>query len=213
MTTTADNWERFLDPDIVRPSLFLATMFIAAFEVLKSSIVDRVRDFYSHGWDESGPMIGPEYQREVASRSKSILYASLEWLRQHEAVDDADLKTFEELKQVRNRLAHRLYSVATGQAESDHATQFPVLVALLRKVEVWWVVNVEIPTNPDFVDQEIDEAGIVPGAVLSLQMLIQVASGRTELLEHWRKARKHGRTDPAFERICAKSRAGRSTPR
>jgi len=66
-------------------------------------------------------------------------------------------------------------------------------VALLRKIGVWWVVNVEIPTNPDFDGQEIDEAGIVPGAVLSLQMLIEVASGNPELLERWRKERAKGR--------------------
>jgi hypothetical protein len=59
---------------------------------------------------------------------------------------------------------------------------------LLRKIEVWWVVNFEIAINPDFDDQEIDQKDIMPGAVLSLQMLIQVASGNTELLEHWRKA-------------------------
>jgi hypothetical protein len=195
MNTNSDRWERFLDPEVVRPSLFLATMFITTFEILKDSVVDRVRDFYSNGWDGDGPIVGPDYQRDVASKNKSALYASLDWLREHEAIDDADLQTFEHLKKIRNLLAHQLFSVVTGQAESDHSAKFPVLVALLRKIEVWWVVNVEIPTNPDFAGQEIDEAGIVPGAVLSLQMLIEVASGNTELLEHWRKARTHGRTD------------------
>ncbi len=195
MHTTSDRWEHFLDPEVVRPSLFLATMFITTFEILKDSVVDRIRDFYSHGWNEDGPIIGPDYQREVACRNKSALYASLSWLREHEAIDDSDLTTFEQLKKIRNQLAHQLFSVVTGQSESDHVAQFPVLVALLRKVEVWWVVNLEIPTNPDFADQDIDEAGIVPGAVMSLQMLIEVASGSTELLEHWRKARTHGRTE------------------
>jgi len=44
-------------------------------------------------------------------------------------------------------------------------------------------VNVEIPTNPDYDGHEIDEAGITPGALISLQMLIEVASGSTQLLE------------------------------
>ena len=63
------------------------------------------------------------------------------------------------------------------------------ITALLRKIELWWIVNVEIPINPDFDGQEVNEEGITPGAVLSLQMLIQVASGNTELLEQWRKSR------------------------
>ena len=186
MNTTADRWERFLDPEVVRSSLFIATMFVTTFEILKDSIVDRIRDFYTQGWDENGPVVEPKYQREVASRDKSIVYASLDWLREHEAIDEADLKTFEHLKKIRNQLAHQLFNVVTGQTESEHVPQFPVLVALLRKVEVWWVVNVEIPTNPDFDSKEVDEVGIVPGAVLSLQMLMEVASGNTELLGEFR---------------------------
>ena len=195
MKTTADHWENFLDPEVVRPSLFLATMFITTFEILKDSVVDRIRDFYTNGADERGPIVGPDYQTKVASRNKSVLYTSLQWLRENEVINAEDLKTFEQLKSTRNQLAHQLFAVVTGQVESTHEAQFEVLVALLRKIEVWWVVNLEIPTNPDFDGQEIDEEGIVPGAVLSLQMLIQVASGNTELLEHWRKVRAQGRTD------------------
>ena len=77
----------------------------------------------------------------------------------------------------------------TGQIESDHEKQFGVLVELLRKIEVWWVVNVELAINPDYADQEVDKEGIVPGAILSLQILIQVATGNTELLKAWRQAR------------------------
>lgn len=189
MNTTADRWERFLDPEVVRPSLFLSTMFITTFEILKDSVVDRIRDFYTNGWDANGPIVGPEYQCQVLARNKSALYASFDWLQERQAIDEADLAVFKGLKKTRNQLAHQLFDVVTGQVESEHVAQFPVLVALLRKVEVWWVVNIEIPTNTDHDEKEIDEASIVPGAILSLQMLIEVASGSTALLEQWRKVR------------------------
>jgi hypothetical protein len=115
------------------------------------------------------------------------LPASLDWLHEHHAVNDADLQTFTRLNDIRNQLAHELFSVVTGQVSSEYDSQFPALMALLRKVEVWWIVNVEIPTNPDYDGQEIDEVGITPGALISLQMLIEVASGNTQLHEHWRK--------------------------
>jgi hypothetical protein len=195
MTSATDQWERFLDPDVVRPSLFLATMFITTFEILKDSIMDDVRGFYTDGFDEHGLTVGAEYQSQVLSKNKSPLYASLQWLRENDAIDDADLITFERLKNTRNQLAHQLFAVVTGQVESAHESQFTDLVTLLRKIGVWWVVNVEIQTNPGFDGQEIDEAGIVPGALLSLQMLIEVASGNTELLERWRKERAKGRAN------------------
>ena len=65
MTATTDRWERFLDPEVVVRSLFLATMFITTFEILKDSVVDRIRDFYATGRDENGPSVGPEYQSQV----------------------------------------------------------------------------------------------------------------------------------------------------
>ena len=71
MTTNNDRWEKFLDPDLVRPSLFLATMFITAFEILKDSVVDRIRDFHTNGFDETGPTVAPDYQLKVASRNKT----------------------------------------------------------------------------------------------------------------------------------------------
>ena len=189
MNTTADRWERFLDPEVVRPSLFLATMFITTFEILKNTAIDRIRDFYTHGWNQNGPIVEPTYQIDVLARRKNALYASLDWLKEHEVVDSADLVIFESLKKTRNQLAHQLFDVVTGQIESEHTTQFPVLVDLLRKIEVWWVVNLEIAINPDFDGKEVDESGIVPGAILSLQMLIEVASGNTALLDRWRKVR------------------------
>lgn len=190
METTPERWERFLDPDLVKPSLFLATMFITAFEILKNSTIDRLRNFYTNGWDETGPIISVEYQNRVLSRNKSALYASLDWLQESGALDSKDLEQYEKLKKTRNLLAHQLFEVVTGQVESNHEAHFEELLELLRKIEIWWVVNFEIATNPDFDEQHIDEASIVPGPILSLQMLIEVASGNTELLEQWRKAQK-----------------------
>jgi Holliday junction resolvase len=188
MSNAAEKWERFLDPDVLRPSLLSATMFITAFELLKDSIVDRVRDFYTLGWGDK-TFISPEYEQGILTKDKNgrPLPASLDWLREHDAINEADLQIFKRLADIRNQLAHELFSVVTGQVPSEYESHFPALIALLRKVEVWWIVNVEITTNPDYNGQEIDEDGITPGALISLQMLIEVASGSTKHLEQWRK--------------------------
>lgn len=158
MSTHEERWERFLDPEVVRPSLFMATMFITTFEILKNSIIDHIRDFYSIGWSEEGSTMSPEYEAKVLSRNKSVVYASLNWLHDRQAISSEDLKAFELLKKTRNLLAHQLFEIVTGQAESNHTDQFHVLVALLRKIEVWWIVNVEIVLNPDYADTKTKPA-------------------------------------------------------
>lgn len=190
MSDHQGNWERFLDPDVLRPSLFAATIFITTFEILKSTIVDRVRGFYLTEWSNDKEIASLDYESQVLNRSKSPVYASLNWLLQQQAIDEQDLATFEQLKSTRNVVAHRLFDVVTGQVASDHEAQLASLIELLRKIEVWWVVNVELPINRDYSDKALDEASIVPGAILSLQMLLEVASGSTQLLEAWRKQQR-----------------------
>jgi hypothetical protein len=187
MNDHKEKWERFLDPDVLRPSLFAATIFITTFEILKNTIVDRVREFYQTEWYDDKEVTSPNYEAQVLNRNKSPVYASLNWLLQQQAIDERDLTTFEQLKRTRNVVAHSLFHVVTGQTASDHEAQLTLLIELLRKIEVWWVVNFELPINPDYSDQEVDEASIVPGSILSLQMLLEVASGNTQLLEAWRK--------------------------
>ena len=189
MSELNERWEKFLDPEFVKPSLFMATMFITTFEILKDAIVDRVKDFYAIGWSPEGVTYSENYQERVLDKNKSPIYASLMWLKEVDAINDSDIEAYEQLKRTRNLLAHQLFDVVTGQVESKHQEQFEVLVALLRKIEVWWVVNMEIPCNPDFDGEEIDVDGIVLGSILSLQMLLEVVSGNTELLEKWRHER------------------------
>jgi hypothetical protein len=120
MNNAAESWERFLDPDVLRSSLLSATMFITAFELLKDCIVDRVRGFYTLGWGDK-TATSPECEQAVLVRDKKrrALPASLDWLREHQAIDETDLEIFTRLANIRNQLAHELFSVVTGQAPSD----------------------------------------------------------------------------------------------
>lgn len=194
MNSTRDKWEAFLDPDVLRGKLISASIYIAAYEMLKESIVGRIRDFYSTGFTESGPTIPPEYERDVLSRNRSPLYASLMWLLENDAIDDADLVEFEKIKAWRNRLAHEMSGHVVGSLDLGYLEMLTVLAALLKKVETWWIVNVEIPINPDMDGAEIDESGIVPGPSISLQLMIEVALGDPkqstfyidEFRKHWK---------------------------
>lgn len=177
VTNARDKWEAFLDPDVLRGKLISASIYIAAYEMLKESIVGRIRDFYSIGLTHEGPTIAPEYEKEVLSRNGSPLYASLAWLGDNSVIDVTDLAKFEKVKAWRNRLAHEMSSHVTGASDFGYLEQLPILAALLKKVETWWIVNVEIPVNPDMHGAEIDESGIVPGPSISLQLMIEIALG------------------------------------
>lgn len=171
-------WEGMLDPDILRPRLISGSIYIAGFELLKNSIIDRIRSFLCPEFDVNGDISDAEYQSDVLRRNPSTLYASLDWLKDMGAINDEDIETFERVKTCRNHLTHRLFKFLAGDGlPSDFERCFSEMVALLHKIEVWWLVNVEIPTNPDFDGEDIDEDGIRPGPVRGLQVLCAVALG------------------------------------
>jgi hypothetical protein len=171
-------WDQFLDPAVMRPRLISASVYIAAFGSLKAAIVDRVRDFYWCGFDGNGDKIDPKYQATVLSRNRSPVYASLDWLRENGAIDLVDIATFDRVKKCRNQLSHRLFDLlGTEGLPADFNQCFSEMVALLRKIEVWWIVNVEIATDPDFDGKDVDEAGIVPGRIMTLKLLLDIALG------------------------------------
>jgi len=175
------SWEEFLNPEVMRPRLIAASLYIAGFEVLKDSIVGRFRDFFWAGFEGSGDKIDPKYTADVQARNRSPVYASLAWLKDQNAIDDHDVETFERVKGCRNNLAHKLLSVLGSEGlPAEFAQCFTDMVALLRKIEVWWISNVEIPTNPDFDGAEVDESGIVPGRVMTIQLLLEIALGDDE---------------------------------
>ena len=54
------------------------------------------------------------------------------------------------------------------------------IAVLLCKIEVCWIVNVEIPTNPKYDGVEVDEAKVLPSPVISMQVLVDIALGDEE---------------------------------
>lgn len=168
----------FLNPEVMRPRLVAASLYIAAFESLKDAIVDRIRSFYSYGFDESGEKVKPQYRTEVLARNRSPVHASLDWLKDREVLVEDDLLAFERVKTCRNRLAHELLTTLdTDGLPPDFGRCLEEMLHLLRKVEIWWIVSVEIPTNPDLDDVTVNEAEIIPGRVATLHMLIDIALG------------------------------------
>ncbi len=186
MSSATEQWEQLLTPAVMQKKLISASLYVTAFELLKESIIGRIRSFYMVGFDADGYVIDEKYDTAVLSRNKNPLLASLDWLSENEVVDENDRQVFERIRTTRNLLAHELPSMVMGGKDFHHIERFQELVGLLKKIEVWWVVNMEIPVNPDFDGKEIDEECIVPGPVLMLQMMLEVLSGNEELLKSYR---------------------------
>lgn len=185
MTDSSNQWEDFLNPEILKTRLISASIYLAAFEVLKDSIVGRIETFFSDGFGPQGHVFSTEYEVEIKSKHKSKVRASLEWLKEQEAITDEDIEAFDKIRQSRNEVAHEMPKFLGGENSVNFVQQFDLMVALLRKIEVWWIVNLELAINPDLHDAEIDEGGIIPGALLTLQLMLDIALGDPEKASYY----------------------------
>lgn len=94
MSSPTEQWERLLTPAVMQEKLVSASLYIAAYDLLKESIIGRIRSFYMVGFDEHGEIAGERYETTVAARNRSILYASLDWLRENEVINKERLRGF-----------------------------------------------------------------------------------------------------------------------
>lgn len=187
MNKHSENWEQFLNPEVLKDKIISASMFLIAHEILIESIIGRIKFFFLDGFYQDSLIISESYVKEVLTLNKSPLYASLEWLKSREVINEADFQKFERIKLVRNSLAHELSSLVTRGAEFNHVETFGEIIELIRKVEIWWIVNFEIAIDSDFDGKEIDEEGIVPGPILSIQMMLDVLLGNEDLLKKYKE--------------------------
>lgn len=97
-----------MDEDELTQALAYAGYILLAFELVKSLVVEPVKQFYSHstfGVD----MPFKSYDSDVAFRNKNEFEACLLYLRDFiEAIDSIDLFAIQKLRQHRNDLAHNL---------------------------------------------------------------------------------------------------------
>ena len=88
-----------MNPETLRKRLISASLYIAAYEILKSTVLKRTKYFFM-GLNKPGDK--GEYKREVRGRDKDLLVASLLWHQEMQAINENDLAAFKRINHCRN---------------------------------------------------------------------------------------------------------------
>ncbi|MBI2784635.1 MAG: hypothetical protein HYX64_11345 [Gammaproteobacteria bacterium] len=177
MTDTKSSWEKFLHPETLRGNLIAIALFISAFEMFKDRVIEKPETFFSNGFDQNGLIVDEKYKTEVLSKSKSRLYASLLWFKEMEAIDDKDIESFDIIRKYRNEVTHELTDFLSNANRNLDPTAFQRLIALLSKIEKWWLINFEMAINPEMLPDSVNVDDVIPGPIWSLQLMLDIALG------------------------------------
>jgi hypothetical protein len=186
----SQGWAKFLNPESLRSNLIAASIFLAAYETLRASVIDRIRDFFTYEFNANGGGISDDYKSKVLSLDKSPLRASLLWLKEMSAIGIADIELVDHIRKHRNELAHDLPKFLTTVDADVNVNLLCEIYDLVAKIDRWWIKEVDIPTNSDFDTQEIADTDIQSGTMLFIQMMLKIATGEDSSV-FWDEFQKH----------------------
>ncbi len=184
----ASSWEKFLHPETLRANLLAIALFVAAFEKFKECVIEKPEALFCDGFNKNGFIISEKYKTEVLSRSKSSLYASLLWFKEMGAIDDSDIQAFDGIKSHRNEVIHELMDFLANVNRNFDPAKFKALVDLFGKIEKWWLINFEMAIDPEFLPDGATEEDVIPGVLMSLQLMLDIASGNEPQEGYYYKA-------------------------
>ena len=154
---------KFVQPDEVNRGLQHVSLYLTAWETLRSSVIDHVKGFYSDNWtiDGRGNLkgeVGAEYKEKVISlHPKDELHACTLWLQNLGAFDEADIEMINSARRHRNSISHEIRDYITrNDTNVDREALFGIY-NVVKKLDVWWLCEIELATRDD-VTEEMEES-------------------------------------------------------
>ena len=177
MEVDNDNNSKFLNPGAIKSNLILSSLYLTAYELLKDAIISNIRDFFSFDYRDGKAIPDEQYKEEVTKVHRDLLHASCLWLQRNGVITENEVEEINKIRRHRNQVAHELLRLLSEADLNLNIEYFLRIRELLEKIEIWWIENVEIPSNADFDGVEVSKKDIRPGRVVALDYIVLVASG------------------------------------
>lgn len=162
-----------LRPERLRATLAFAGLYQMTHELIKTAVIDEVREFYWRGIKD-GTMVYDEraYAEKVLSRApKNRFRASLLWLVDGGAITLAQADRLQDIYAHRHDLSHELIKYIVDPEFEPDVELFTEALATLASIRRFWTsIEKDIGSFHDFGDVELDE--VTPMSLYVLQMCI-----------------------------------------
>lgn len=200
------DWEKFHNPKEIKKNLIDASLYLSFFEVLNTAIVERIADFFNMEFKDGRFITSEEYKEEIINRKingkTNIFLSSCLWLIDNGVITQDEYDLIIKIKEHRNRIAHDLLEFLFDSEYVIDKDLFNQIEILTLKIVKWWIVEVEVPLNPDFDGQEIDSEGILTGQEVILNYIFKIANSDTDEFEHTIK-NMESKIDPDIRKILS----------
>lgn len=170
-----------LDPVAMSSRLIRASILITAYELLKSRIVDPIRDFLAEEWTRDGAIESTTYRMDVLSKGGHVK-GSIAWLVAQKVITPDQAEAFDRLWTERHRLAHEMAAILVDPTAEVDSALIGEAISLSQSLDDFWGA-VAVDTNPQFDGEHIDYAGIRSGVSLLLEHFGALSALADELIQ------------------------------
>jgi hypothetical protein len=185
MTKNDKDWLKFLNPDTVYYNFMLSSLYITSYDLLKNSIISQIETFYLNEFDQNGFIVDKKYKTDVLDLdpNKNKLQASILWLEKNNAISEEDTIKFKKIRDQRNELAHKTLEILTDSEKEIDTNLLLEIKYLLKKIDQWFILEVEIPTSPYMTKEEyesIDKDNVQSMSMIYLDYLMYTIFGEKD---------------------------------
>jgi hypothetical protein len=165
--------EAKLRPERIRATLGFAGLYQMIHELIKTAVLDEVREFYWRGI-EDGVVVYDEhaYAEDVLARApKNKFRASLLWLVEGDAITLAQADRLDDIYAHRHDLSHELIKYVVDPDFEPDVELLTDALTILKSIRRFWTsMEKDIGSFEEFGDVDLDE--VTPLSLAVLQMCI-----------------------------------------
>ncbi len=179
------SWEKFLNPSKLKQNLVEASIFLTAYEILRSSIEVRLRGFFSFDAVE-GTEGAAAYNRNVAVlHPRDPFHASCLWFKQNGVLNDGDIEVISSIRRHRNAIAHELPSFIARDERRVECELLVQLTAVVSRIDRWWIREYEPPFDENLEEMDLSvmpDEKVHSGNMIMLDLILSLLDGDESLL-------------------------------
>ena len=173
-----------LDENILKDNIKFASLFVLNYECLRDYLVSQMRDFFSDEFKEIDgqwqTVESQKYKDEIKrlNSNKNKLYAAIAWFKELEAIDQNDITLLHKVRKRRNSIVHEYAEELMKGFSGEDLALFASMVNLYRKIDRWWINEIEIPISGQYQSDEYDHNGVQGGQAIILSTINDIALGK-----------------------------------
>ncbi len=157
-------------------------MYLLIYERFKNKFVEELKYFLCDISVNNGKLKLKEtleYQKMKSNKNNkgNIFINTMEWFKNYKVITQEECDLILSAREDRNLIGHELLDLLSNPVKEKMLYNFISFVNIFKKMDKWWINNIEIPIAGDEIPLNYDSEGVISGDFLLCDILMDTIYG------------------------------------